>query len=546
MILTSADRAKEHVASGAWTHVTLSQLFRRAAGEQPDAIAFEDVGPSAMPGVASRLTYAEAARRIDGLAAFFASVGLRPDMVLGMHLPPCADAAVILLAALRAGLVVTPLPVYWTKAEIEAAIEAASIKAVVTASEIEDDPSGELIRNVAADTFAIRFVFAVGAGLPDGLIDLDEVLADVDALGPPPEIARRGEAAEHVALLSMARSPDDALLIVPYNHEQLTAIAVGHLIEAGISRGAALLSTMHPAALATVAGALATALIAGGRLAFHHGTSLSGLIEAAESAGVDRVVLPEPMGPALAQHLPEGVGLSLVGTGLGLTRPEAIGADRPTVDLLTLGGLCLIPRARDESGRSVELFAGPCHMGGSSAAPMIYEARLKPRSGDRRATPTEGELLIGGAIIADAPWPEPQSGHVSALLRVTADGFLRTGLAARLAGERLIITGSLAETIPLAGTTVSPRRLDALFARHPAFADAAVFAIEAGPVGNRLGLAVVPRQGETPTLDELLAWLDGEAAGALDRPVALIAVDAIPRGADGAVLRAALFMKAVA
>ena len=139
MILTSADRAREHVASGAWNHVTLNQLFKRNAVDFAGDVVFEDVGPGAVPGLASSLTYTEADRRIEGLAAFFANIGLKPDMVLGMHLPPCADAAIILLAALRAGLVVCPLPVYWTKSEVEAAIEAASIKGVVTASEIEGE-----------------------------------------------------------------------------------------------------------------------------------------------------------------------------------------------------------------------------------------------------------------------------------------------------------------------------------------------------------------------------------------------------------------------
>lgn len=547
MILTSPDHAKRHVESGAWNQVTLNQLFRRNVAERRMAVVFEDVGPSAVPGLASRLTYAEADRRIEGLAAFFVSIGLKPDMVLGMHLPPCADAAVILLAALRAGLVVCPLPVYWTKSEIEAAIEAASIKAMVTASEIEGEAAGELIRDVAADTFAIRFVFAVGAGLPDGLIDLAEVLAEVDALGPVPEIVRRGQAAEHVALLSIAKTSADELLIVPYSHNQLMAIAVAHLIEAGIHAGETILSTMHPASLASVAGAIVTGLASLSHVAFHHGTSLAGLAAAVAAAGAKRVVLPEPLGPALSAVVPENVALSLVGTGLGRTRPETVAARR-TVDLITLSGLCLIPRARNEAGEAMHLMAGPAHAVGQDNGPVLYEARIKPRSaaGERRSHLSEGELQLGGAIIADAPWPEPQTGKTSALLGVTGDGYVRTGLHVESAGDQLVITGSLTETIQVAGTTVSPARLDALFRRHPDVDDAAVFAVAGGPVGNRLGVALVPKPGQRLKLTDLLIWLDGEQAGALDRPVMVIAVPDIPRAVDGSVQRDALFTRAVA
>jgi acyl-CoA synthetase (AMP-forming)/AMP-acid ligase II len=541
MILTSEQRAEACVASGAWSQVTLDELLRRAAAATPATTAFEDVGAGAVPGLSAHYSFADAVRRIDGLAAFFATVGLRPDMVLGIHLPPCADAAIIIFAALKAGLVVAPLPVYWTKSEIEAAIEAASIKAMVTASEIEDEPSGELVRDVAADTFAIRFVFAVGDGQPDGLIDLTEVLADVDALGPPPEVARRGVAADHVALLSMARTPDDELLIVPYSHNQLTAIAAGHLLEAGIAAPETVLSTMHPASLASMAGAIATALMAGGHVAFHHGTSLAGLAGAVESAGADRVVLPEAIVAPLAAALDRPVAFSAVGAGLGLMPAPAA----RTVDLVTLGGLCLIPRARDADGAMVALPLGEARMGGHDDAPALFEARIRPKAG-ARSRKTEGELLLGGAAIPDAPWPEPQSGRRGALLGVTSDGFLRTGLAVEEHDGQLVITGTLGETIGVAGITVSPRRLDALFRRYEGVEDAAVFPIDAGPVGHRIGLAVVPKPGERPQLAELLAWLDSEAAGKLDRPVALLSVPEIPRNADGSVRREALFLAAVA
>ena len=115
MILTSEQRAEACVASGAWSQVTLDELMRRAAAATPATTAFEDVGVGAVPGLSAHYSFADAVRRIDGLAAFFATVGLRPDMVLGIHLPPCADAAIIIFAALKAGLVVAPLPVYWTK-----------------------------------------------------------------------------------------------------------------------------------------------------------------------------------------------------------------------------------------------------------------------------------------------------------------------------------------------------------------------------------------------------------------------------------------------
>jgi non-ribosomal peptide synthetase component E (peptide arylation enzyme) len=549
MILTPDERSRSHVEAGVWSRVTLDQVFRKGLLATPDDIVFRDVGSAAVPGIGAALTFAEAERRIEGLAAFFAGLGLKPDMVIGIHLPACADATVIALAAIRAGLVVCPLPLHWTRAEIEAAVQAAAIRGIVTASEVEEDPSGELIRDVAAETFAIRFVFAVGRGMPDGLIDLADVLAEVDSLGPAPEILRRGSAADHVALLSFAVSTDDKLLVVPFSHNHIVATALAHVLEAGIDRSETLLSTMHPASLAGLAGGVVTALVGGGSVAFHHPTSLAGLVEAVVACEADRVVLPAPFGPALAAACGAPVALSLVSSGQEPTAPVPVDSALQVVDLTTLCGLCLLPRARDVDGAPAALPAGPGVVPShSGAGPVMYETRVKPRvrAGDRRPTGTAGELILSGALIPDAPWPEPASGGSGAVLSFTADGQLRTGLQAEIAGDSLRLAAAAPDAVVVAGRPISAARLDGLFRRHPDVEDAAVFALDGGPVGSRLGVAVVPKAGRRLSLVDLLLWLDGQPAGALDRPSTVIAVPEIPRGADGAVLRQALFLKAVA
>ncbi len=549
MILTPEERIAKSVEAGAWTRVTVDQMFRKGLSAHPDRVAFRDVGEGSIPGVAATFTYAEADRRIEGLAAFFAGIGLKPDMVIGVHLPPCADGALIVLAALRAGLVVCGLPVHWTQLEIQAAIDAGAIKAIVTAAEIEGDASGERVRDVAAETFAIRFVFAVGVGLPDGLIDLAEVLRDVESLGPAPEVSRRGAAADHVALLSIARAPDDRLLMVPFSHNHLVASALAHLLEAGLDRDPVLLSTMHPASVAGFAGSIVTGLMGGGTVAFHHATSLHGLREAAVAAGATRIILPSPFGAALATITEPDLAFSLVSTGLDATPLKAIVGSRRVVDLYTFGGLCLIPSARSADGTQTPLPHGPMRLPrGIDTGPVLYETRVKPRvkAGERRAMVNAGELHLSGAIIPDAPWPEPASGGSGAMLGFTSDAQLRTGLLAEALDEKIRIRGPIAESLIIGGRTLSPSRLDALFRTHPDVLDAAVFPIGSEADGIRLGLAVVPRMGQPLNLDDFLTWLDDQQAGSLDKPASLVSVREIPRSADGAVLRASLFRRAAA
>ncbi len=550
MILSPEATIRRHAGSGAWTRETLDVMFRRALARTPGAVAFRDAGEAATPGVGgAALTFAEAERRIEALAAFFGGIGLKPDMVIGVHLPPSADAAVVVMAALRAGLILCPLPLHLGRAEMMDAIAAANIRAIVTASTVEGETTGELVRDVAAEAFAIRFVFALGQEVPDGLIDLAEVFGDPDQFGPAPAVARRGEAADHVALLALARSEDCRPVATPLSHNHIVAAAAAHRLDGRIEPGERLLSTMHPAGLAGLAGGLATALLDGAPLAFHHPTTLAGLAAAVEEAGASRVLMPAAVAAEADRLLPPDIRLSLVSSGLDPRGAPDVSPGRPAVDLLTMGGRCLLP-----TGARVHGVASLVPAGGGRAetpgAPAPFETALKMRlrPGERRPVSGTGELTLSGPLVPDAPWPEPMSGGVAAGLAFGADGALKPGILAQPTadGRELRLRGPIGEVMVVAGQPVSMDRLDGILSRHPALADAAVFPVDAEMAGTRVGVAVVARPGESIDADGLAAFLEESGGGRLDRPALVRPVREIPRTPDGAVMRQALFLSAVA
>lgn len=546
MILTPESRIRDHVASGAWTRETVDDLIRAAVAAVPDRTAVMDAGTVPVPGVSARYSYAEMERRVAGLAGFLAGVGLKPDTVVGIHLPPCADAAIVMLAALRAGLVVAPLPLHWSNGEIETAIGVAGIKAIVTASSVESDLTGERMRDVAAEVFAIRFVFALGEGLPDGLIDLAAVMAEIDAFPPVPGVARRGEAADHIALLSFARTGDDRLCAVPFSHSHVVALARAHMAEAGASTDDVLLVPMHPASLPGFAGGLLGALATGGTVAYHYGQTLGGIAGAAAETGATRVVAPVALGPALAAVLEPGVGLSLADRRVAGGTGARIGGGRPVVDLLSFGDVTLLPRLRGADGRPAAIPAGPVRAAGSDAVLAELRTKGRTRVADSRRTPAE--LTLSGPLVPDTPWPEPMSGNAGGVLAFTSDGSLRTGLnvIADPDGGSFDMIGPAHEIAMVAGHPLSLPRLDALVRRHPGVADAAVFPIPDGLIGARIGVAVVPRPGTPLSLQDLTDWLATAGVGPLERPSALVPVPVIARTADGGVQRQSLLLERVA
>ncbi|WP_370200381.1 AMP-binding protein, partial [Roseibium sp.] len=93
MKATPESLSTEYHESGAWSDVPLDEMFRRTAAEHPDRLALVDAPDrAAWTGGAPRaLSYAEADREIDRLAAFYTTVGLSSDHVVGVQAPNTVD-----------------------------------------------------------------------------------------------------------------------------------------------------------------------------------------------------------------------------------------------------------------------------------------------------------------------------------------------------------------------------------------------------------------------------------------------------------------------
>ena len=82
---------------------------------QPDALAlvdpFDKLRVTGQP--PRQLTFAQADRAIAALAAHFIAAGLPPNSIIALQLPNTIELPLALLAAHRAGLVVTLLPQLW-------------------------------------------------------------------------------------------------------------------------------------------------------------------------------------------------------------------------------------------------------------------------------------------------------------------------------------------------------------------------------------------------------------------------------------------------
>lgn len=123
-----------------------------------------------------RLTYRQTNRAVSALAGRFIDAGLKPGAVIAAQLPNTVEAMITVLAALRAGLVIAPLPRLWRLSELSEALNRIKAQVLVTMARIDGFHHSELARRAAANTLSVKYVAAFGEELPENVASLDDTI----------------------------------------------------------------------------------------------------------------------------------------------------------------------------------------------------------------------------------------------------------------------------------------------------------------------------------------------------------------------------------
>ena len=273
------------------TSPTLDALFQRCLSRRPDAIALVD--PSNKSRVTGqlprRLTYTQADRAISALAAYFIEAGLPTHSVIAVQLPNTIEFALTLLAAHRAGLVVALCPLLWRQAELVAALNRTSARAIVTASKIDGVMHSDLAMNAAAEAFSIRHVCGFGTDLPEGMASLERALAQ------PSSAARRVIQDRRKAAIISFDVTADGFRAVPRTHLSVIAGGLALSLESDVRQGATVMSAFAPCSFAGLASSVVIWLLSGGTLVLHHPFEADVLEQQINEHGCDTLIAPAPL-----------------------------------------------------------------------------------------------------------------------------------------------------------------------------------------------------------------------------------------------------------
>ncbi|TBW33016.1 hypothetical protein EYW49_21055 [Siculibacillus lacustris] len=573
MIVAREDESKIHSATGVWGRVTLDQIVAKNAegrGDHPALVDFSDRADWTHGG-AEFLTWRELQVRVDALAAFFHAVGLAPDTVIALQMPPTIDAVVAFLAASRAGLVVAPLALGSREAEAVETFRALGVKAIVTVASTAGESHGERLRDVAAELFQIRFVFGAGGDLPDGLVDLRMVFDEAATLGRPPEVVRKGNPADHALTVEVTGLPPDETaaeagagiagegtpartLPLPRSHNHWIATGLMTLLEGRIDADTVLVSPYALSGPVGIGVALVPWLLAGATLVTGLPASTDRLVEEAVAAGATHVLTPVRFARRLidrfSAHRRSSAVVLAVAEDTAGDWPMPLGAD--VVDVTVLGGYGLVARRRIDAALQRAL---PIGITGAPAetplAPPLIETRIKAiaqRAGQMNAARTlGGEIQVRGAMVPHFNWPSTQQDRKHRPR--DTDGWMATGLGARVVTAQppaFETAGRIDGSVRVGQSLIDLDALDLVYRSIDGVVDAAALVIDDETAGGGLAAAVVPRPGLRFDAADFVAAVEAKRVGLAKLPIRVFMVPAIARGPSGRVLRAGMAQHLVA
>ena len=276
---------------------TLDGLFRRVLSRQPGAMALLD--PADKMRVTGqpprRLTFAQADRIVGALAAHMTVMGLPSNSVVAIQLANTSEFILTVLAAHRAGLVVALLPQLWRQAELTVALNRTGARAIITTKMIDGINHADLAMNAAAEAFAIRYVGGFGGDLPDGMVSLDEVIADGGIVEPT-----AAQDARRAAIVTFDVG-EDGMRAVPRTHLQMIAGGLSLFLESALPQGAGIMAAVAPSSFAGLTSTLVTWLLTGGTLALHHPFDADALEQQLADNQSVVLILPAPLAFKLAE-----------------------------------------------------------------------------------------------------------------------------------------------------------------------------------------------------------------------------------------------------
>ncbi|MEO3786825.1 class I adenylate-forming enzyme family protein [Actinocorallia sp. B10E7] len=550
--LHPAGRVAEYTAAGWWSDETMDGLFRARVAADPDRLAVVDPANKAdLTGTPPRrLTWRELDEEVTGLADVLLSHGVGAGDVVGLQMPNTVELVAAYLACWRLGAVVSPLPAQYREHEVTELGRLAGFDAYLTVDRLGDRSPVREVCDVRSSLPRLRTVFAYGESLPEGAV----------AVVPVSGARERVEAyaAEHPA------DPNDCVTIcwtsgtestpkgVPRTHYDWLAICWATVDAPRLTADDVLLNPFPMVNMAGINGMFLPWLRVGGVLVQHHPFDLPTFLrQIAEEKATYTVAPPALLSMLLARpELLAATDLSslrVLGSGSAPLPPAMVRGWQEKYGIGVINffgsneGIALLTDPHDvpdpeQRARYFPRYGVP-GVDWTSRVSNWVSVRLVDNATGKEVTEPEvpGELRIKGPTI----FPGYLDGENLAS-PFDEDGYLRTGDVFEIAGEDgrfLRYVDRAKDLVIRGGMNIAPAELEGLLSAHPSVAEVAVVGYPDDILGEKVCAVVVPAEGATPTLEDLVSHLREQRIASFKLPERLELRSSLPRNPIGKVLK---------
>jgi acyl-CoA synthetase (AMP-forming)/AMP-acid ligase II len=480
-------------------------LVEQAAGFRPNALILADDYGRELTTVVLR----DEAERV---AAGLLSLGVQPGDVVSWQLPTTLEAAVLMTACARLGVIQNPIIPLLREREVRFIVDQVGTRLLVVPETWRGFAHGDMARSLGLETLVLDFDGRPGPGLrlPRG-----------DPGSLPPALEAAGECRWIYYSSGTTAAPKGA------RHTDASAIAssngiVEHL---GIGDG-----DVHPIAwpFAHIGGVgmLAGVLRSGGQHVLFD--AFDPVTTPARMAAHDPTILgsatPFFLAYLAAQRRHGGTPLFP-----RLRACTSGGAPVPTAVIHEVADGLRVPGITNAWG----LTEFPVACSESPDLPDLGSTVGHPVHGVSVRVAEDGELRLKG--------PQCFLGYTDPLLDAHAfdeGGWFRTGdLGAIREDGRVSILGRIKDVIIRNAENISSLEVEEALHRHPAVADAAVIGLPDPRTGERLCAVVVVAPGQEVTLAALADHCLAEGLARYKCPEQLHLMGALPRNGMGKILK---------
>jgi acyl-CoA synthetase (AMP-forming)/AMP-acid ligase II len=542
--------ATEYRASGAWSDMRIGDLYAMSAAEEPARTAIVDP-PNRLAfdtNTPRRLDWRSLSALIDTTMVALADAGLRRDDVLVTQLPNIVEYVAVYLACARLGVILSPVPMQFRRAELEPVCRLTRAPAILTVRSFKDTEPARLATTLSNGPR----VLVLGRDAPPGTLPF-VLESSTDHADRARELEREANVhADDVLTICWTSGTEGVPKGVPRSHNHWIAGSIAHYDGAQIRMRDRLLNPFPLVNMAAIGGCFMSWLRAAGTLLLHHPFELPVYLQQIATEKPEYAIAPPAVLMLLLQNeaLLNGVDLSClrcIGSGSAPLPPVMIKTykDRYGIEIINNFGsnegvaLCSGPLEAPDPEQRARLFPrfGRPELDWPQRITKITHTRLiDPDNGaEVLDAGRPGEMHIRGPVVFDGYFAAPEVTARS----FTSDGWFRTGDLFEIdtSGRYYQFVGRLKQQINRGGVKISPDEIDAVLAEHPDVAEAAVVGYPDDVLGERLCAVVVPKPGRTVSVEDLQQHFRLRGLAVFKWPERVRIVERLPRNPVGKVVR---------